>query len=468
LSLEPYVPETYRGISKRTLEKCNVYFTKQDGKETVHYTYPNGVKHRELPKTIRNSGKMDAFYGQDDYNGSASMITITEGEEDRLSVIEMMGNYPCVSVPGASPSKDFWANAQKYLQGFEKIILSLDNDDAGNKLAEKIYRMFPGKTYRVQHTKYKDANEFLVNGARQEYKSAWWNAQRMKPDYFISSPDQWEEILKNENPYDFIPTPIHKLNDKIRGFTKGGVTVVKALPGTGKTSVFRYFQHHLIKNHNCSIAILHMEEQDSTTGRGLVTYELGVNVSTKDDAEKNGIPEDQVVDTMKQLSRGERFVVFSVDPNNPIDDTLEKVRLAKEIYDVDFVFLDHLQRLAYLSGTDGATNELTRLAVQLVDMTKSKNFGVVAISHVNADGDTKYAKSVEEEAIMVLELSRDKKAEDPEERDTTYIEVTKNRPFASLGDGGQLQYDQDTTMVSEKTEEIPVFDSGDVAEGIGF
>jgi 5S rRNA maturation endonuclease (ribonuclease M5) len=122
-----------------------------------------------LPKQIKISGKVDKFYGQDDYT-SGKNITITEGEEDRLSVIEMMGDWPAVSVPGATPSKDFWENARQYLQNFEKIVLSVDSDEPGDKLADKFYRMFPGKVYRVNHGKYKDANDFLKAGAEAEYK----------------------------------------------------------------------------------------------------------------------------------------------------------------------------------------------------------------------------------------------------------------------------------------------------------
>lgn len=454
LTLEPYIKDSYRGISKDTLEEFGVYFTSHEGKETIHYTYPNGVKHRELPKSLRISGKMDRFYGQDDYNSGAT-ITITEGEEDRLSVIQMMGDYPCVSVPGATPSKDFWESARQYLQNFEKIVLSVDSDEPGDKLCDKFYRMFPGKVYRVNHGKYKDANEFLMQGAKAEYKRSWWNANKVKPDYFVSSADQWEKVLMEETPYEYVPTPVSALNKKIKGFVKGGITVIKALPGTGKTSAFRYFQHHLLKNSNARVAVLHMEEMKATTGRGLVTYELGVNVNTKEEAEANGISEREVIDTLRDLTEDERFITFAIDTSNPIEDTISKIRVAREVYNVDFIFLDHLQRLAYLEGVESATSALTSLAVKIVDMTRVESFGVIAISHVNEDGATKYAKAVEEEAIVVVEMSRDKKAEDPDERDTTYLDVTKNRPFALTGFAGCLEYDHETTVVREKVKEEP-------------
>ena len=454
MSLEPYIPDSYRGISKQVMENFGVYFTKNGDKETVHFPYPNGTKHRELPKSIRNSGKMDRFFGQDDYQGGR-IVTITEGEEDRLSIIQMMGDWPCVSVPGATPSKDFWESARKYLMNFEKIVLSVDNDDPGNRLADKFYRMFPGKVYRVNHGKYKDANDFLTSNAKSDYKNAWFNAQKVKPDGFFSSPAQWEEILRTETPYEYEPTPIQALNKKIRGFVKGGITVVKALPGTGKTSLYRYWQHFLLKHTEAKFAVLHMEEMKATTGRGLVTYEMGVNVNTKEDAQENGVNEEDIISCLRDLVEGDRFVTFDIDPTDPVNSILESIRVAREVYNVDYIFLDHLQRVGYLSGVEGATSTLTELAVKIVDMTRKDSWGFIAISHVNTDGATKYAKSVEEEAIVVLQLERDKNASDPDERDTTYITVTKNRPFGSLGDGGKLIYDADTTTLQEKVTDEP-------------
>lgn len=454
MSLEPYIPDQYRGISKQVMEKCGVYFTKHEDKETVHYPYPNGTKHRELPKKIRNSGKMDRFFGQDDYQGGKT-VTITEGEEDRLSVIQMMGDWPCVSVPTASPSKDFWESARKYLMNFEKIVLSVDSDEPGDRLAEKIYKMFPGKVYRVNHGKYKDANEFLQDGAYRAYKDSWWNAQKIKPSGFFSSPSEWEQILRSETPYEYVPTPIKALNKKIRGFVKGGITVVKALPGTGKTSLYRYWQHFLLKHTDAKFAVLHMEEMKATTGRGLATYDMGVNVNTKEDAADNGVDEEEIIQCLKDLVEGDRFVTFDIDPSDPVTSILESIRVAREVYEVDYIFLDHLQRIVYLSGVENATSALTELAVKIVDMTRRDSWGFIAISHVNSDGATKYAKSVEEEAIIVLQLERNKDAEDPEERDTTHITVTKNRPFGSLGDGGSLIYDADTTTLEEKVSVEP-------------
>ena len=60
-------------------------------------------------------------------------------------------------------------------------------------------------------------------------------------------------------------------------------------------------------------------------------------------------------------------------------------------------------------------------------------------------GKTKYAASIEEEAIQLIELKRDSKGDDP---NNTFVEVTKNRPFGRTGECGYIQYDPETTIVT--------------------
>ena len=82
----------------------------------------------------------------------------------------------------------------------------------------------------------------------------------------------------------------------------------------------------------------------------------------------------------------------------------------------------------------------------MVEFSKRRNVGIICISHVNDDGKTKYAKSIEEEAIMLIELKRDMKAEG-DDANYTDVEVTKNRPYSRLGGAGRLYYNPETTIV---------------------
>jgi hypothetical protein len=92
---------------------------------------------------------------------------------------------------------------------------------------------------------------------------------------------------------------------------------------------------------------------------------------------------------------------------------------------------------------------LTTLGSRMAQLAKELNIGVVFISQVNDDGRTKYAASLEEEAICCIKLSRDTESDDEVERNTTHFTVDKNRPFAKLGSAGSVYYDPETTILEE-------------------
>jgi len=444
-----------RGITERTME---FYGVKTYG-DRQEYPYPSGgIKVRKHPKEFfaKNGFKGHELFGMNLFPaGCSKMVTVTEGELDAMSAFQMLSNgrymNPVVSLPSATPSGKLWERCRGWLDSFEMIILSVDNDEPGRAVAETMFDLFPGKVYTMNHGSFKDANDFLQAGKAKAFESAWWAKKKYSPEGFTSGSEDWLKAVRDETPYEYTPTPVEALNKVMRGWIKGGITVVKAPPGVGKTSLFRYVQHDLVTKQGKVVANLAMEEMKSTTARGMATYEMEVNVNTEEDQKNNGIQDQDFEDALLRVVSDDRFVSFDIDPHDPLESTLKQCKHAITIYGADYIFIDHLQRLAYLSGVDGATSSLTELGVKLVELSKRKNVGIICISHVNNDGHTKYAKSVEEEAIVLLELQRDKLAEDQDEKNTTHLTVTKNRPFATTGPAGMLRYDVDTTMVQEYT-----------------
>lgn len=444
---------SHRSINANVME---FYGVKTYG-DSHEYVYPSGgIKVRKFPKEFyaKNGFKGDELFGMNLFAaGSSKMVTVTEGEADAMSAYQMLANgsytNPVVSLPSASPSGKLWEKTKAWLDSFEKIILSVDNDDPGRKVAEVMFDLFPGKVYMMNHGDFKDANDFLQAGKVREYKNAWWSAKKYSPAGFTSGAEDWLKAVREETPYEFAPTPVSELNKVMRGWIKGGVTVVKALPGTGKTSLFRYIQHDLVQNKGRIVANLAMEEMKSTTARGMATYELGINVNTEGDQVTSGVSDEDFEEALLSVVGDERFISFDIDPHDPLESTLKQCKHAIAVYGAEFIFIDHFQRLAYLNGVDGATASLTELGVKLVELAKRKSVGIIGISHVNNDGAVKYAKAIEEEAIVLLELERNKLTDDQDERNTTYLTVTKNRPFATTGPAGMLRYDVDTTMVQE-------------------
>lgn len=467
---EDYVPDSEKTVKKRSFEGIRgldpevakyygISLHKTEDGEPVRYTfeYEGNTKYRGYSDKkiwFKEPGfKNNKLFGPPVNAGSSKRLYLTEGEFDAASLYQILGQtYPVLSVPSASIGSAFLKENHQFLDTFQEVVWAGDQDEAGLKAAEKLYLTLPTKFYYVPMTKHKDANAFLTAGDGDDLKWAALKPQRWAPDNFFCSDEAVLKALKEENPYEYTPTGITGLDDLVRGFVRGGLTFLKAPPGSGKTEIFRYIERSILENSDYTIGLLHMEEQKSTTYRGMATYELGLNVRTKDDAKSFEVSEEEVQQAAIKAAKGERTVVFEMRSGDEPEKVLSYVHLAATVYGVKYFFIDHVQRLAYLGGVDNATNILTKIGSNLANMCKELDIGVMLISHVNDDGRTKYAGSLEEEACMVIDLIRDKEAEDETERNTTRFKVTKNRPFSKLGEGGQVYYDPVTTILTD----IPV------------
>jgi len=422
------------------------------------FKHPENIKYRGYEEKVfwtKDRGiTMDSLFGPLS-NAGGKRLYLTEGEFDAASLFQVLGKtYPVKSLPSAAISEKFIKKNIEYIKSFQEVVYAGELDDAGRRAAEKLYAAIPEKFYYVPLTKWKDANEFLMNGDGETLKWAALKPQRYSPDNFFCTDDAVEKALLEENPYEYVPTGHSGWDEKSRGLVKGGITFIKAPRGTGKTELIRYFETAMLKDEDTRIALLHAEEMKSTTYRAMATYQLGKNVRTKDDAKWNDTSEEDVIVAAKEATKGERTIVFEMRAGDDPMKILEYVRLAATVYGADFIFVDHIQRLAYLSanGVDGATSMLTALGSRMAQLCKELNIGVIFISQVNDDGRTKYAAALEEEAIICVLLERDADSEDEIEQNTTRFNFDKNRPFSKLGQAGGVYYDPESTILTEVSE----------------
>jgi|TARA_B110000483_G_scaffold130112_1_gene155804 twinkle protein len=446
-----------RGIDPDVCQLYGIQLQMDAAGDPVKYAFkwPTNVKYRgyeEKKFWLKDKGSLDDLFGPDFNKGSSNRIYITEGEFDAASLYQILGkSFPVKSLPSATMSERFIKKNFEYLNSFKEVIYAGEQDAPGKAAAERLYELFPEKFFFVPMSKHKDANEFLMAGDADDLMWSARKPQRFSPDNFYLGDLDIEQTILTENPYSYVPTGHAGLDDKIRGLVKGGLTFVKAPRGGGKTEMVRFFECGLLKQDpDVKIAMMHMEEVRSTTYRSMATYELGINVRTKEDAAAAGVSEGDVIKAAQKIA-DDRTVVFELRSHDDPMKILDYVRMAATVYGVDYVFIDHVQRLAYLSqgGADGATSLLTAVGSRMAQLAKELDIGVVFISQVNDDGRTKYAGSLEEEAIICIKLERDVESEDEDVRNTTTFIVDKNRPFSRLGKAGSIYYEPETTVLSE-------------------
>ena len=452
---------TYEGIRGIDSDVCQLYGIQLQldaANDPVRYAFkwPSNTKYRgydEKKFWLKERTSLDDLFGPDFNSGSSNRLYITEGEFDAASLYQILGKtFPVKSLPSATITERFIKKNYEYINSFKEVVYAGEQDAAGKAAAEKMYELFPDRFFYVPMSKHKDANEFLMAGDLDELMWSARKPQRFSPDNFYMGDSDIKDTILKENPYSYVPTGHSGLDDKIRGLVKGGLTFVKAPRGGGKTEMVRFFECGLLKDPDVKIGLMHMEEMRSTTYRAMATYELGVNVRTKEDAASSNISEDEVIEAAQKMA-DDRTVVFELRSHDDPMKLLDYVRMAATVYGVDYVFIDHVQRLAYLSqgGADGATSLLTSIGSRMAQLAKELDIGVIFISQVNDDGRTKYAGSLEEEAIICLKLERDTESEDEDTRNTTHFVVDKNRPFSRLGKAGSIYYDPNTTILAEES-----------------
>tara|TARA_E500000178_G_scaffold170241_1_gene169590 strand:+ start:500 stop:2209 length:1710 start_codon:yes stop_codon:yes gene_type:complete len=198
-----------RGISNNTLVKMKITegkeFMPQTGKEenTIQFNYfinneLINIKYRDGKKNFKLvKGAEKIFYNIDSTVGHDYMV-IVEGEMDALSFVEA-GISSVISVPnGATVSNnnlEYLDNCIDYFENKEKIILAVDQDEAGENLKQELIRRLGAEAcYTCDFGVYKDANEFLIHNSRNMLSDVIKNASAVPIENVLTLKDVDDEL----------------------------------------------------------------------------------------------------------------------------------------------------------------------------------------------------------------------------------------------------------------------------------
>lgn len=454
-----------RGITAKTMEFFGV---KNYGGVEEHYVYPSGgTKVRKFPKDfVAKSGfKGDELFGQNLFPaGCAKILTLVEGELDALSSYQMLsaGNSylnPVVSCPSATPSAKFWERNHKYFDGFEKIILSLDNDEVGQKLVKKFADIFPDKVYVMDHGQFKDANDFLQAGQAKEYKNRWWNAKKYRPEFIISDVTDFLRVFEESPNLEFFPTGIPELDQKLGGgISKGYITLIQAKTGVGKTQLVRMLEYSCWKDGKFSFATKHLEETHKESLLGLVSYDLNDRLIDKSEIEEKGKVE-EVKASIEKLTKDGRIVFYDIDPADSNDDIMKKFKYLVAAMGVDYIFLEPVQDAVAGSSASEKEGRISDLVTRMGNLCGETGVGFVVIAHENSDGGAMYSSMITKKAGFKIVLTADRESEDLTVRNKTFIKVQdKNRSGRGFGPAGVVDFEYETYTLKPDIKHEPVIE----------
>jgi len=240
-----------RGISQKTLVKMKitegVEFMPQTGKNenTIQFNYfinneLINIKYRDGRKNFKLvRGAEKVFYNIDRTIGH-NYVVIVEGEMDALSFIEC-GVDSVVSVPNGATinnvNLDYLDSCIDYFESKEKIILAVDQDEAGLALKQELIRRLGAeKCFTIDFGSHKDANEFLISNGRNMLHSIIDKAKPVPIENVVTLKDINEEL--EEFIYEgFKPGYQIGLNnfDSIFSTYTGQFITVTGVPSSGKS-----------------------------------------------------------------------------------------------------------------------------------------------------------------------------------------------------------------------------------------
>lgn len=386
-------------------------------------------------------------------SGSAKYVTITEGELDALAAYQTLGNFPVVSIRnGAQSAVNDCKRQLEWLESYERVYIMFDNDKEGQKAAKAVADLLePGKAHIVHLPNvdedgetYKDACDFVQKNKGDLLKKSWWKAEKYTPSGLVFS-SSLRQRIKDKKKVENFEFPWKGLNKTTYGLRKGETILFFAPPKVGKTQVLREIKYHLFNTYpNEKIGDISLEETPDTTAEGLMSLHAGKAFHLPDTI----YTDEEWDEAFEYMLAPDRFVFYDAFATKDFEAVQARIRFLAKGLDCGFVFLDNVSVLIAKSEKD-ERKELDRMASTLSSLAKELNICLVLVAHENRTGTVRGSAGFEQFCNMVVQLSRDKKAADPEVRNTTTVFVTENRFNGETGPACYLKYDSETTRMTE-------------------
>jgi len=376
------------------------------------------------------------FFNQQDFMDKES-ITITEGEWDCLSWMEL-GYSNIVSIPnGANCVKGLFNHWYKWVTSFKKVYINFDNDTAGRKAVEEVKAILPKERVFVVYTPEKDMNDALKRGITcEEVDGLLSNAQRYHPSGVVHiSEISLDDVLK--------ATPKglrthYPLFDKILGGLRSGeLTCIVGDTGVGKTSFGLQLVHKVVNDkHTCWLSSQEMSKEK------LLKKVYGMQIAHTIFDEETILSEGEKAHLRTWIKKAPLYV----DPDAPamsLVSVAENLSYLKNVYGVKVVLIEDIGYLQSTAKGSNAAEKFEDAMKQLHAYAVNLNIHILLVCHLkqteNDKGEVfmsqiKGSSAIKQYADNIVAVQRMDRV-DKSEKWMGIVKVTilKNRNFGEEG-----------------------------------
>lgn len=444
-----------------------------------------GVKVRKInPKGFYVKGSNVAatteLFGQAVHRKSkADTLLLASGEADAMAahqMLEILGSrMPAIvsSTIGEDGSKQFKAQYD-FFDKFDRIVVIPDNDKAGKDALEKLSLVLPrGKLFVVELPK-KDTNDMLIAGLESEFIARYNKAKPHVPEGIIGSGSLKQAIRESLN-VEKIPLPpfMHVLQDMLAGgISLETIVNLVAASGIGKSSYANELTHFWLFNSPYKVGIYTLELSAGQYSNVLLSRHIEQKMNLMTLEEQRALLEDPEIqkkeDELFFNENGtDRFYLLE-DRGGTIEQAKSQIEKLIIGCDCKVIIVDPLQDLFSGCTFDDEAEFMTWQKV----MIKVYKVVFINICHTRKSSDDSNTGStggmISEESIqgssaiyksasINLLLTRNKLAENPIERNTTSMWLSKNRSTGVTGPCGKLIYNNKTHKLYDSEDYKELF-----------
>ena len=437
----------------------------------------SGYKVRRMPKeffTIGSANKNSDFIGQYAFKDHTGTLLIVGGETKMAASYQILKDnntanggkwdeVAVVSLPLGESSLGRHIKAQwAFVNQFKKIVIAMDSDPAGEKAVQDAMENFPqGKTY-IMKMRYKDSDVYLEKGKENEFSRDFWSAKQHITASVTVASEAYDEVIEYVSS-DRYSLPPHErvLEEMLRGgYPTAGIVLQSASTSIGKSTFVNALTLHMLLVNNIKVCVLPFENSNGEYLTDLISTVRNTKVQYIQGKEDR-IAFMQDVNSRKAhklfckdpITNEDRLFIMDVDLE--VEELKSKIIEMIVIHGVKIFVFDPVSDFQDVIGIE----EMGKFMAWMKQTFKRYSCLFILVSHIRksssgtkdastggdfSESDIMGSSTLVKSASVSLMFRRNKEAEDPVERNTTYRKVSKARGTGTTGQAGGVVYNQET------------------------
>lgn len=395
-------------------------------------------------------------FGTHIHSRGGRMVIAVEGVEDCLAAYDMLDKagkkYRVVATMGT----DGWKRMLDYFESFEKVVIAFDQDAAGKQAAQEFAgALSSGKAVMMRWNGPSDPNALMLHRQGSEvFYNAIHKAEPYRPDGFVTGDEVWRRMENYTEPKIVLPYPDDwgNLKEKMGGFREAEISMFTAGSSIGKTSYIRALKAHGLRNTDCRIGEVELEERGEKTWRGLMSSyaaqpwkQMSLDERRQAWEETYGTRRIITLDHRSQFGKGQKLI--------------GKFKYLHYSLGCNVIFLDHVTLAVNEFGDGQGNSAQDQMMNEFLEFVETTGVHLCLISHLRKTGtggksfeegavpsmdDLKGSGSLKQISFDIIGVSRNMQHENEYERNVSQLHCMKCRETGKTGRADRLYWDDES------------------------